>query len=184
MRICEVEGCENKQLAKGYCIKHYTRFRKYNNPLFLKVKHIKREKHAMINTSEYQAWSNMKGRCYNKKHQSYKNYGARGITVCDRWRNSFVAFYADMGHKPFPKAQIDRIDNDGNYTPDNCRWVTSSVNIQNSKTAKLKKEEVIKIKSLIGKITQEQIAEKYKVDPSTISHIARNKTWREPVCQI
>lgn len=96
------------------------------------------KKHGKFGTRIYSVWAKMIDRCYNEKVGSYINYGARGIKVCERWKSSFINFYEDMGDKPFSNAQLDRIDNDGNYEPSNCRWVTPSQNCTTRRTPKPK----------------------------------------------
>lgn len=124
MRTCEIEDCNGKHLAKGFCKRHYLRFRKYGDP---RVKKPQRRKkvHGMIDTPEYSAWINMKERCLNQNNNSYKDYGERGITVCEEWINSFVTFYEHMGDKPSSKHSLERVDVDGNYEPSNCVWATA-----------------------------------------------------------
>lgn len=81
--------------------------------------------------SEYISWCGMKKRCYQKTHDSYYRYGAKGIEVCDRWLESFENFIIDMGVKPTLKHTIDRIDNNKNYCKENCKWSTSAQQSQN-----------------------------------------------------
>jgi len=96
------------------------------------------KKHGMSRTSTHRTWENMKTRCYNQKAASYDNYGGRGIKVCDRWlgEDGFINFYADMGERP-EGLSIDRIDNDGDYTPDNCRWATPYQQVHNQRERKM-----------------------------------------------
>lgn len=88
--------------------------------------------HGLRRHPLYTVWASMKARCYRPKHISYPNYGGRGIRVCDRWRDSFENFYADMGPTYQPGLEIDRHpDNDGDYEPGNCRWTTRFENNKN-----------------------------------------------------
>lgn len=90
--------------------------------------------HGLSKTVEFSIWQGMRQRCYNKNDDGYKNYGARGIEVCDRWNSSFENFYKDMGPKPSPKHSIDRFPNmNGNYEPNNCRWATSRQQTRNTR---------------------------------------------------
>lgn len=93
--------------------------------------------HGLSQTPEYTVWKMMLTRCYDEKHKGYKNYGGRGITVCDRWRNDFTAFYADMGQRPFARYTLERRNNNGNYGPENCYWATLSQNLRNTRRTHL-----------------------------------------------
>jgi hypothetical protein len=92
--------------------------------------------HSGKQTPEYRTWCDMKSRCSNPKAQQYKWYGGRGITVCERWRKSFEAFYEDMGPRPSPKHTLDRRDNEGPYSPENCKWSTWKEQGRNKRNTK------------------------------------------------
>jgi hypothetical protein len=91
----------------------------------------KNEKHGMKGTPEYLAWINMRQRWYNQNSTKYDDYGGRGIIVCNRWKLSFLEFMKDIGPKPGIKYVLDRSNNDGNYEPGNCKWVTQKESANN-----------------------------------------------------
>lgn len=200
-RVCIVEGCSKKHLARGLCEMHYARMQahgdtegrpRYHKPrvdmigkrfgrvvvvsfaesiqdrLFYNclcdcgtkvklcgeylrsgntrscgcLKHdvivAKATKHGKSNTFEHGIWHGMRYRC-NNLDDPY--YGGRGISVCERWENSFEAFLEDMGSCPDPSCMsIDRIENDGNYEPGNCRWATRAQQMKNTRRSKRKVE--------------------------------------------
>ena len=93
--------------------------------------------HGMSRTKTYISWTAMKARCYDKSNKAYNRYGGRGIVICDRWLNSFENFLNDMGERPFRGATVERIDNAGSYSPDNCKWAGLTEQGRNKRNNKL-----------------------------------------------
>ncbi len=91
------------------------------------------KKHGMRHTSEYNTWLHMKDRCNNPKNRRYKDYGGRGITICKAWQESFLEFYNDMGIKP-KNSTLERINNNGNYIKNNCKWATKEEQNRNQRS--------------------------------------------------
>lgn len=114
--------------------------RNYNCGCINKTEASTRKKtHGKTSSKEHQTWTRMKGRCLNPKNPNYEEYGGRGISVCDKWKNSFEDFLTDMGLRPTHEHSLDRIDVDGNYCPENCRWATKSVQAYNQRPYKSSK---------------------------------------------
>lgn len=176
MRLCLVENCGKKHYGKNLCEAHYTRLRRsrdlYSKPIKIKTPKAHLKKHPL-----YMVWSAMKKRCLNQKDISYKSYGGRGISVCDRWLHSFSNFIADMGERPFPKAQIDRVNNNGNYEPGNCRWVSPAKNCQNRRSNKITERDVYFIRH--STLKGVELSKLLGISRDNVSCVRRNKTWKK-----
>lgn len=138
----------------------------------------KASKHGFTQHERYASYRTMLSRCFNEKNRGYKNYGGRGITVCDRWlgEEGFMNFLSDMGEKPVGMS-LDRIDNDGDYTPSNCRWATpldQCKNRRNSNLYKFKDCEMTlgRICSLTG-ASKNRVDENYKSDMNSHEFIEK-----------
>jgi hypothetical protein len=127
-RKCSIENCVKVHYGHGYCDMHYKRYKKYGDANYTTRVHTNQTKHEL-----YQVWSAIKSRCNDSGNKDYNKYGGRGITVCERWlgKHGFNNFRADMGNRPTKTNSIDRINNDGNYEPNNCRWGTKSQQSRN-----------------------------------------------------
>lgn len=127
-------------------------------------------------------WGSMKNRCYSPNHPYFKNYGGRGITICKEWRENFQVFYNWTTKNGYKKElTIDRRNNNGNYTPENCRFVTHTVNIRNRPSTKLNIKKVKMIRKLLaqGNLLQREIAKIFNIGKTTISKINLGKRWIE-----
>lgn len=134
-----------------------------------KVKHLDR--------TLYEVWKGMRARCGNKNHISYKNYGGRGIEVCELWRKSFLPFYEWATKNGYQKGlSLDRYpNNNGNYEPANCRWTTQIENSRNTRRVKLNLIKAEEIRN--SNLSARELAFKYGIDVTTVNSVKRYKIW-------
>ena len=192
MKTCSIDSCDDPILARGWCRKHYLRWYKHDdvNHKFSRKENSKKgqESHLFIhgfhNHPSYSSWWHMIDRCMNLLSKNYKNWGGRGITVCERWKdiNNFIS---DMGEKPFGFS-IERIDVNGNYTPENCIWIENKLQSRNRRCLVLNKQDADNIRSECRRrttsgyssgLTREQLAKKYKCSIATIKKVLDGGYW-------
>lgn len=130
-------------------------------------------KHGLSGTPIWNVWHSMKERCTNSKAQAWKNYGGRGIGVCERWLESFENFYTDMADGYHNGLTLDRIDVNGDYTPENCRWVTMQEQGRNKRNTRL-------ISTPWGRMCVAEAAEKSGIGATTL-HYRINHGWPEDI---
>lgn len=135
--------------------------------------------------SEYRIWVDMRRRCHDPKNKGFKNYGAKGIEVCFEWRygdgerTGFEVFYDDMGKRPRDKS-LDRIENEKGYSPENCRWATSSQQARNRNNNKLNADGAKRVISLFESgMNKQDIADTMNVSRTLVRKIINREVWRE-----
>ena len=130
----------------------------------------------------YMRWRNMVIRCTDPESESYERYGGRGITVCEEWLNSFPAFLEWAQGSGFSNGlEIDRINNEGPYSPGNCHWVTRAANCRNRRSSKLDWGKVVQIRQLVESgMSGAKVARAFEISQPLVSAIARRKVWAKP----
>jgi hypothetical protein len=148
----------------------------YKNEKIAMLKFRHGQARAKNETREYISWKHMISRCFNKNNDAYKDYGERGITVCDRWL-VFENFYDDMGEMPH-RFSIERIDVNGNYEPSNCKWILKNRQATNKRTTVLSENDVREIRNLRKEnLTMKDIGLRFGASAQLVYQVLSGKAW-------
>ena len=141
-------------------------------------------KHGESFTRLHIIWTGMKQRCFNSKAENYKNYGGRGITICPEWTESYIVFRDWALNNGYAEGlQINRIENDGNYEPSNCEWITNKANCDNRRKSQkygvtLQKANEIRTLYNSRKYTQKELANLFSLSYFIVVDIINNRSWK------
>lgn len=175
---CAIKGCDRPVRSVAFCAHHYDMFNRYGHPLAGVLFAVARRGHRTL-SKERKAYSAMKKRCSDFNKKGYADYGGRGIKVCDRWSQSFFNFIEDMGSAP-PGATLDRINNDGNYEPGNCRWTDRKTQQRNRRPVVLTEAKVLEARRRRAageRITE--IAKSMSAPYNTLYQAVAGNSWKE-----
>ena len=177
--ICNVPDCQNEVRSRGVCSSHYAKWNRYRkiDPYVDESAHDGSSEHDL-----YGLWAQMKNRCSNPNNSRYPWYGAKGVTVCKRWREDFWAFVSDVGKRPSDKHTLDRIDTFGDYEPGNVRWATYIEQRRNQREpVKIGKANarIIRERFATGEATTSELAREYEVEHSAIWSLLRNQSYKD-----